>query len=1028
MVLSDSEQNGQNTPIGGLGADVYRLAIEISPDAVIIFDKNLRVKMVNVQAAHLHRYAAPAEMIGLLAGQLVHSEDMPRLQAATLAASPNDHPVAAEYRFLRQDGSIVEVEANARTLFDDDGQFAGVIGIARDATARKKSERQLKKSDERNQLLLRLHRFSDEMSDEALLEYSLNQLVSLTDSQFGFIHQIAPDQKTISAIMWGADTLKKCDISLPPHSDLDTAGNWADAVRQMQPVIYNDFWSAPNKKGLPEGHVPIQRFLSVPVVDASRVVFVFTVGSKADLYDQDDLVHVQLVTAEVWKILSNRRAERALAESERRYRALFENSPVAMFRVETTGKIVDVSQEFLRLIGSSVDDAFLWQEAFLQDFIFEPSNLKLEDGSCEHLFSARSGQTFVGVLTLRGFYDQQAQLQYFEGFVEDITARQRAEQALHASEDKFFRVFEYSPLLMTLSRLEDGTFLDVNRQFCKISGFSRGEAIGSTSVELGWVSAQDRQLILDGVSRYGYVRDLELLLTARDNRKVWCLYYGEVVEIEGQKRLLSIASDISERKKAIAALQQSEEKFHKVFENVAVGMALISLNGRFLQVNQAFCHILGYSADELIGEKWRNLVYEDDQALGDEKQNELKQNQDLRMRFLMRFVRKNDRVIFADVGEFLLRNEAMEPMFFVMNIQDVTARQVAEANLRESEDRYRSVVTALAEGIIVQERSGKVQMYNTSAENILGLAEDQMFGRAPLQPGWRVIYEDGSDFPVENYPPMQTLRTGHPCGQAVMGIQKPDGSLTWISVNTQPLFRSGEKLPYAVASSFSDITQHKKNEKQIRETLAEKETLLRELYHRTKNNMQVISSLLSLQQSYQEDPRLAAALEETVNRIQAMAMVHQKLYQSRNLSRLDLGEYISELAALLAQSYSLKAGMVDMIIDVDECPVLIDVAVPCGLIVNELVSNAFKYAFRDSQNGKLIISVHKQDGDMIVLSVSDNGPGLPAGFDPKRQGRLGMQTVFALGELQLQGKIKLMSENGLHCVVQFKDMLYSARV
>lgn len=148
--------------------------------------------------------------------------------------------------------------------------------------------------------------------------------------------------------------------------------------------------------------------------------------------------------------------------------------------------------------------------------------------------------------------------------------------------------------------------------------------------------------------------------------------------------------------------------------------------------------------------------------------------------------------------------------------QAETQRLASEQALRESEERYRSIVTAMEEGIVLQDAQGVIQTCNASAECILGLSTDQMIGRTSVDLRWQAIHEDGSPFPGETHPAMTTLRTGQPLSDVIMGVHKPDGTLTWISVNSQPLFRTGEPRPYAVVTSFTDITQHKQAERELR--------------------------------------------------------------------------------------------------------------------------------------------------------------------------------------------------------------------
>ena len=231
-----------------------------------------------------------------------------------------------------------------------------------------------------------------------------------------------------------------------------------------------------------------------------------------------------------------------------------------------------------------------------------------------------------------------------------------------------------------------------------------------------------------------------------------------------------------------------------------------------------------------------------------------------------------------------------------------------------------------------------------------------------------------------------------------------------------------------VLASGEDITERRRAEEQIRNSLAEKETLLRELHHRTKNNMGVIIALLDLQMADIDDERLQSAFDDTQNRIRSMALVHQKLYESRDLSRINLKDYIIDLVDLLMTSYEITPGRVAVTTEMEDLLVLIDTVIPCGLILNELISNALKYAFPGERGGEIKIRMRRLENGEILLGVSDNGVGLPPGFDIRRHGHMGMQTIFALAENQMYGKVSFETQQGVACQIQFRDDLYQPRV
>ncbi len=212
--------------------------------------------------------------------------------------------------------------------------------------------------------------------------------------------------------------------------------------------------------------------------------------------------------------------------------------------------------------------------------------------------------------------------------------------------------------------------------------------------------------------------------------------------------------------------------------------------------------------------------------------------------------------------------------------------------------------------------------------------------------------------------------------------------------------------------SITDITARVKAEKKLLSILGEKNTLLKELYHRTKNNMQVIISMLNLRSYSIDNEIVSTAFDDMIGRIESMSLVHEKLYQSENLSVIKLDEYIEELIPLLVSTDSMWDPEIQMELDLESVSVDIDKAIPCGLIINELISNTYKHAFKNLDSGEIKISLHNLESDKVEIIVADDGVGLPPGFDFRQCNTLGIQTIFALGEDQLHGSVEILIPSG----------------
>jgi two-component sensor histidine kinase len=219
-----------------------------------------------------------------------------------------------------------------------------------------------------------------------------------------------------------------------------------------------------------------------------------------------------------------------------------------------------------------------------------------------------------------------------------------------------------------------------------------------------------------------------------------------------------------------------------------------------------------------------------------------------------------------------------------------------------------------------------------------------------------------------------------------------------------------------------------RTEERLKTSLREKELLLREVHHRVKNNMQIISSLLKYQSDTRPDGNPREIFRESQDRINAISMIHELLYQSEDLASIDFRRYVTSLASSLYRSRGVSMKRVNLDVDVSKLSVGVDTAVPCGLIINELVSNSLQHAFPDGGDGEIGIALDSHDGDECELTVCDNGAGIPDALNFRESGTLGLRLVVNLVEHQLRGMIELSRAEGTEFRIHFKEPKYKNRM
>ena len=344
-----------------------------------------------------------------------------------------------------------------------------------------------------------------------------------------------------------------------------------------------------------------------------------------------------------------------------------------------------------------------------------------------------------------------------------------------------------------------------------------------------------------------------------------------------------------------------------------------------------------------------------------------------------------------------------------------TMVEAGEKRIHEAQERYRNLFDSANDAIILTDHDNNVISWNKSAERIFGWTEKEILGKKFLPMSFDQKLQHDSE---------QIIRNAI-SGETVTGIEtilkRKDEKEIDVSMTLSPLCDTDRKV-IGLSGIFRDITEKKQAQEQIENSLKEKEVMLREIHHRVKNNMQIISSLLRLQSGYIKEKKYIDMYKDSQNRIATMSLIHEKLYQSKDLSRIDLGGYIKELVNGLFISYDMNPGKIRVKIDVENVSMGINSAIPCGLIINELISNSLKYAFPDGREGEIRISLLSTGNNNFELIAGDNGVGLPVDMELKKTESWGMRMVAILIENQLHGEFTINRERGTEYNIKFKEV------
>lgn len=584
-----------------------------------------------------------------------------------------------------------------------------------------------------------------------------------------------------------------------------------------------------------------------------------------------------------------------------------------------------------------------------------------------------------------------------------------SEQHLHHwelsdTDDSRFRLLvdcieDYAIIMLDI----DGRIRSWNAGATHIKGYQKDEVLGQHFGMFYGEEALRQQVPQNQLARaalHGHYED-EGWRKRKDGSEFWAnVLITALYNSEGQLQGYSkIVKDMSERKRI-------EERFRRVVESAPNAMVMINPQGQIEMVNTQAERLFNYSREEMLGKKVEILVPERFRHGHPEKRGMFLHAPQSRPMGAGRdlYGRRKDGTEFpVEIG--LNPIETEEGMMVLSSIVDISER-------KRLEERFRRVVESAPNAMVMVNSQGRIEMVNTQAERLFDYSRAEMLGQLI-----EILVPERfrHDHPHKRqvfFGDLQSRPMG--AGRDLFGRRK-NGSEFPIEIGLNPIETEDGMM---VLSSIVDISDRKQKEQRIQEALKEKDLLLGEIHHRVKNNLQVVHSLLSLQSSLIEDDAVKNMLMDSQNRIQSMALIHQTLYQSNNFARVDFGDFLEALIPTLVNSYSVSGKQIGLKIDAGDVYLPINSAIPCGLLINELITNALKHAFTDRQQGDIVVTIRMLDDQQIELTVADDGVGISENLNLDLIDTLGLRLVNLLSQ-QLNGSLQIQRREPTQFILRF---------
>lgn len=608
-------------------------------------------------------------------------------------------------------------------------------------------------------------------------------------------------------------------------------------------------------------------------------------------------------------------------------------------------------------------------------------------------------------------------LQLFLGFMSVVgyllsagyAERQRAEKALQESEERFRVITSNTPDHLIVHDRELRYSLVMNPQL----GLTIEDMIGKTDYDfLSQDEAEKLTALKRQVLETGQPIRVEVPLTSIQREQEF--FEGSYIpkfNKEGQvDGLIGYFRNVTERKRAEEQLSSVAQRLQLLMDVASDGIHIHDLEGNLVESGDSFCRMLGYTKEEIAT---LNVADWDARFNKEELLNQFQIQVKKSLIFETKHRRRDGTELDVEISSRGIQID--DKPYIYASSRDITERKEIEKKLNQAQHFVQQILDTTPNLIYIYDLINQKNIYaNREVSSFLGYtAEEVQAMGSNLFPN--ILHPEDTALVAQHHAKFNYIGDGTVL-EVEYRMKNFKGQWRWLRSRDILFTRDPQGLAWQILGFTEDITEGKQAEEMIRASLKEKEILLKEIHHRVKNNLTVIGSILSLQSQSLPDKATQAIFLECQNRVRSMSLIHTKLYQSKDLAHIDFGAYLRELTKELFQSYQVNPEEVILNIQAEDISPTINTAIPLSLILNELTTNALKYAFPEGRRGEIQITLIKEESQ-VILTVADNGIGFPDQIDFKNTKSLGLQLVMALVK-QLHGTIEMEREQGTVFIIR----------